>query len=156
MPTRGNTASPARTARDQGTRKVSAHTERGLRFDLNYQHPDQGDDPTEDLFKIADLALVKEVARVLFDHYWHPGWRVEASHKEGLVRFNIPALMGDDQWGVVRIRDLETDPAFKTVVRVAGEILERYRIPRAGFNEADFNAAIARHPLGYRGAAVPT
>jgi hypothetical protein len=130
---------------------------RGVEIRQGYEHPYLNDIPIEDVARGADQALAKAVGETLFSHYFTPGWWVEVSHKQGIVKISIPALMGPNDYYVIKIVDLETDPNLKSVMRVGGEIFERYKIPRSGFSNADFEAAISRHPLGYRGlTAVPT
>lgn len=124
----------------------------GVRW--GYEHPDIGDDPVRDVHAEADVRLAMKFAEWLMAEFFHPGWYVEASFKEGIVKFNIPALMGETQWMTIRIRDLEDagPDARKLIRKYAGELLERFRIPRTmKFNEADFASALARNPLGYLG-----
>jgi hypothetical protein len=121
---------------------------------LAYVHPDAGDDEIlEDIFKAADMALCKRVSEVLMRHYFHPDWYVEASHAIGMVYICIPTLMGMSNGIRIGIQDLEADETHMRIVyRMAGELLERYNIPRTlEFSEADYYAALARNPLGYLG-----
>lgn len=120
----------------------------------SYEHPDLGDDPTPDIHAEADIRLAKKFAEWLMAEFFHPGWYVEASFADGIVKFNIPALMGETQWMTIRIRDLEEagPNARKLIRKYAGELLERFNIPRnVKFDEADFAAALARNPLAYLG-----
>lgn len=139
----------------EGLTTKAAGNRDGFAFRMAHQHPDMGDDPLEDLFKAADMSLVRQIGDILYSEYMQP-WKVEVSHRQGIVKIGIPELMGEDQWYVIKIRELETDPSFRLVRRAAGEVLERYRIPRMGkFSEFEFMEALKRHPLGYRGAPVP-
>ena len=127
---------------------------RGLGVSWNYEHPDLGDDPREDPSAYADKALSHDVFRTLMLHYPANFWHVASSHKAGMVKIHIRGLMSEDEVMAIRIKELETDPSFTIVVRMGGEILERFGITRCGrrgFTERDFDAALKAHPLGYRG-----
>lgn len=128
----------------------------GVRY--GYEHPDIGDNPLPDPDAEADIALARKFGEWLMAEFFHPGWYVEASFADGIVKFNIPALMGETHWVTIRIKDLEeAGPDAKKLIRKhAGELLERYNIPRTvRFDEADFAAALKRNPLGYLGHRVP-
>lgn len=89
------------------------------------------------------------------DHPWH----VEADHAQGIVKIKIPQLMGATNWGVIPIRYLKNEGELRRhVMRVAGEILERYQLPRARFSPDEFMRAWHRQPLHKRGyhGHVPT
>lgn len=112
-----------------------------------YEHPTLGDGGRHDPFAAADLALCDRVGAVLKQHYpLHP-IRVKVSHKAGIVQ--IQALQGwGDYWYIVKIRDLDTDPSMKRIVRAIGEVFERMGMSRQNFNVADWHAAWKANPIG--------
>lgn len=108
---------------------------------FGHQRPST-DGPVEpDPFAAADMALTKKVAAIIQGHYPGHPWLVVCDHKQGIVKIKIPQFMGATNWGVIKIGNLKSDPGMTTVVRICGEILERYQIPRVGFSRDDFLAA---------------
>lgn len=129
----------------------------GVNIRRVYRNPD-GDDSAEfDPYKNADFALVEVLARIVLREYWAPGWVFEADHRQGIAWMAIPSLMGPANKFIIRIKEIVTEnDLIRTARRGAGEIFERYRIPRAGFTQDDFNIAEARDPLAYmRRTRVP-
>lgn len=114
---------------------------------LRYQHPDQGDDPMDDPVARADMSLARKVGDMLNLHYPGHAWFVEAAHAQGVVMINIPALMGQKRY-VVKIHTLKSDPGMRSIVEAGGHILERYNIPRSGFNLDAFMTALRQQPIG--------
>jgi len=107
---------------------------------------DELDPGEEDVFAGADLTLTQNIAVYVNDAYPGHPWYIEVSHFKGIVKINLPLLMG--QWyATVRIRDLHTDPGFKSILRRCGEILERFQMPRVGYSHAHFNDALDRMPV---------
>lgn len=92
---------------------------------LSQYEPPAGDDglAAEDRFRNADHDVARRVIGWLSSH--HPGypWAVIADLRQGVVRFNIPILMGVETWYVV---NLMTTELADGVLQGAGEILERY------------------------------
>lgn len=126
---------------------------RGFGLRLAYEHPDLGDDPREDALKAADLRMARNIGGLLETTYPGHPWFVEVSHAQGVVMISLPALMGQNRY-VVKLHELKSDPGMKAIVRGCGEILERYRLPRAGFSPTEFQAALRRHPI-YRNRNAP-
>jgi hypothetical protein len=123
---------------------------------IGYYHPDLGDDPEDDPFAFADMHLTRRIAAVVEEHYPGHPWLIEVSHRQGIVRLSIPALMGGQNCYVVHIGALKSDPGMRAIRRGCGEILERYRIPRSGFRPAEFLSAVQARPLFERlHGAVP-
>lgn len=120
-------------------------------------HPDLDDDPTEDPHVQADVALTNRIATVIEQHYAGHPWMIEVSHAQRCAFISIPLFMGQTKW-VLHIDKLASDPGLRAVVRAAGEILERYRIPRQRFSPDHFLAALHGIPANRRGRAglIPT
>ncbi len=119
------------------------YTQRVQRYDA------PGEGLEEDPFVAADLAMTKSVSEVIERHYGGHPWLVEVSHEQGVVMISIPLFMGPYKY-IIKIHDLKTDPGFRSVVLGCGELLERYRIPRQKFSEADFLSALSAIPLNRR------
>lgn len=117
---------------------------------LGYEHPDLNDKPRVDPFAAADLELMKRIAHTVDVHYCGQPFHIRVSHQDGIVRLQLPILMGASNWYVVKIADLKSDPGLREVIRGCGELLERYRIPRAGFDRDHYVAALNAMPLTRR------
>lgn len=115
---------------------------------LAYRHPDHGDDdPRPDPFIHADFHLTRQIAEVVEQHYFGHPFRVVVDHRQGIVKVQLPHLMPAICWYVVHISDLNSDPGFKQIVRACGDILERYKLPRAAYDRQDFIAAVHSVPI---------
>lgn len=114
---------------------------------LAYQHPDLGDDPRPDPFVQADLALTRRIAEIVEKHYFGQPFQIVVSHRDGIVKINIPALMGSIHWFVVHISELSNDSGFRKIVQGCGDILERFHIPRAAYDREEYIAAVQAMPL---------
>jgi len=96
-----------------------------------------------DPYRDADQALARKVRTFLLTRF--PvgyEWVVQADLAHGIVRFNLPILMGVRWWYVVNLR---TTPLDQGVLRGAGEILERYCQSRTRFQLAAFLEARHAH-----------
>lgn len=94
----------------------------------------------------ADLKLCKDVWEVLQRHYPSQPWHVQASSKAGMVQIFLPTF---STWSYnIRMADMKADPGMKLVMKGAGELLERFKLPRAGFDYTHYVAAqLAFKPL---------
>lgn len=127
-----------------------------VRAQHRYEAPGLGEFDEKDPFQAADLTLTGRVADVIQRHYPGHPWMIEVSHEQGVVMVSIPLFTGRHKY-VIHINTLKTDPALRTVIRAAGEILERYRIPRNRFNVDDFLTAldgIPKHQRAHHGKLV--
>jgi hypothetical protein len=123
---------------------------------LNYEHPDLGDDPRPDPHAYADIALARKIGETLQYHYGGHPWYVEVEHIHGIAKVSIPSLMGWTSYFVIHLDRLASDPGMKIVVKAGGEILERYRIPRSGFDFFAFADACKKVDyISWRKSAVP-
>lgn len=107
-------------------------------------------DYESDPYVAADLALTKQIAEVLERHYpCHP-WMVEVSHAKGCAFISLPLIMKRNQKYVLHISSLKADPGMRSVMRAAGEVLERHNVPRVGFGLDAFLRARDSGPFGRR------
>lgn len=112
-----------------------------------------GYDPTGtvdgvDPYMAADLALTKRIADVLERHYAAHPWMIKVSHAQGVVQLALPLIMKQNQCYVLHIGALKADPGLRAVMRAAGEILERFNVPRQAFSIDHFLAARDAGPYG--------
>lgn len=115
--------------------------ERGL-FNIEGQHD------------AANKALCKLIGEKLATTYPGFPWGVMSEIEHGIVKI---ALQGFTQWPItIRISTLKGDPSLKTVVKFAGELLERLQLSRETFSMADFQTALRRLPYQFnRNARAP-
>lgn len=79
----------------------------------------------------SGATLATNILAMLRNHYTHvaDGWRVWVNEEGGIVIVKNLLLSG--QMGmIIPVRSIDTD--YKSIVRYGGELLERYRIARAG------------------------
>lgn len=126
----------------------------GFKLNLGYEHPDLGDEPRADPLKAMEVATAKWAGELLERHYAGHPWKVEV--KGGMILISIPPLMGALHHYAVKISDTLTDPGGqRTVLRGAGEILERYQIPRQRFDLDHWRQAMSHVPFTGRGNLAP-
>lgn len=98
----------------------------------------------EDPFQQADADMAKAMMVWLDKHFPMGGyWATNADLKQGICWFNIPALMGQDFVWRINLRTHSDVPM--EMHKGAGEILERYDLPRGRFDADRFAAARAKH-----------
>jgi hypothetical protein len=90
----------------------------------------------------ADQALADQILMLLNFHYPNHLWRVEVSHKQQVATIRLMSF--SDVPSVIHLADLRAANFSKTVKDAGGEFLDRYRMPRSGFNISDFNAAVRK------------
>lgn len=113
--------------------------------------PDSG--VAEDSYKEADSLLAQRMMEWLRSRY--PGflWCAISDLAQGIVKFNIPILMGVTDWWVINLRTTEL---AEGLVEGAGQILERYRLPRGRFELGSFLDAREKHSkLVVQSRAIP-
>ena len=123
---------------------------------FSYEQPGLGEIDERDPFQAADLTLAGRVADAIQRHYPGHPWMIEVSHEQGVVMISIPLFTGRHKH-VIHIKTLKSDPALRKCINAAGEILERYRIPRNRFNVDDFLTSldgIPKHQRAHHGKLV--
>jgi hypothetical protein len=102
-------------------------------------------------FKSADDALTHAIGVMVYSLFPGHPWMIYADHEQGVVVISIPALMGPTKKMVIPIKRLCNEAeARRNVSNICGEILERYRIPRAGFDQDEFLRALGDIPIHRR------
>lgn len=87
-----------------------------------------------------ELAVARRVGQTLEHHYPGQPFEIRVDAKQGVLMIRLNPMMGL-HWHVIHLTTIKSDPALRCVVRAAGEILERYNIPRANFSLDHFLAA---------------
>ena len=104
-----------------------------------------------------ELALARRVGQTLEFHYPGQPFEIRVDAKQGVLMIRLNPFMGN-YWHVIHLTTIKSDPGLRCVIRAAGEILERYNIPRARFSLDHFLQAREQIPpwlLGRHGY-VPT
>jgi hypothetical protein len=91
----------------------------------------------------ADIAAARAVRRILDVAYPGHDWEVVADSRQGYVAFRIPALMGLNWAYLIKGKDV----TLEALLKGAGELLERYRLPRGKFNLDRFLEAREKHSV---------
>lgn len=110
---------------------------------VSYEAPSDGG---PDKHAASDLAITRRIAMKLDQHYpCHP-WMVRVDGAQGVAMISLPIIMQRNQSYVLHLSTIAADPGLRCVVRAGGEILERYNVPRAGFQIDHFLRARNANP----------
>lgn len=100
--------------------------------DLEHDNPKQA----------ADDRLMKAIYAALEQNYPGHPWAVGVQHKHGI---GVVFLQGFAQWGYrFKLSSIAADPGLRLIIKGAGEMLERYRMKRSGFDLGDWRAALRK------------
>lgn len=87
----------------------------------------------------ADLSMARMIGEALTSFYPGHYWAVHVSHADGVAMIMNPVMAADNphiekgRGGyVLKLAELETAGLAKTIMRAAGEMLERWDAPRKG------------------------
>lgn len=129
-----------------------------FKLNMGYEAHDLGDGDGINPHQAMEMAVAEWTGRLLERNYPGHPWYVETKigPKGGLIQIQLRGLMPQDWWYNVTVNDALHDPGGrKTVLKGAGELLERYQIPRAKFSADDFVAALNKAPIIGRGHLAP-
>lgn len=129
-----------------------------FKLNIGYEHPGLGDDHSEDPFARAKVETAKWTGDLLNRNYPGHPWIVEVvmARNGGLIKIRLQGLMPANRWYCVQLNDVLTDPGGRrTVLRGAGELLERYSISRGAFSVDDWQTAMSLTPVTGRGHLAP-
>lgn len=120
-----------------------------------YEQPYGTDgEPLVDEFAGFDMDCAKTVKRLLDKAYPDHLWAVISDVRQGIVKFNIPTLMGLNNWWLINLRTTQMTP--QAILLGGGEILERYGLRRGRMEIGSFLNARAKHSaLVVPGRPVP-
>lgn len=123
-------------------------------FELSVKH--ETDDTGKDPFKWVNIETAKWVAAMLERTYPGHPWVAVCNTRGGVILIQILGLMPANRWFTCKLHDVKSDPGGRnTILRAAGELLERYQIPRRGFSDDHWHEAMARAPINGRGHLEP-
>jgi hypothetical protein len=112
---------------------------------------DHGADP--DPYHEANQSLARRMWEVIQLHYPGQPLTTGANHAQGVAMIYFPIFT---KWPyIIKINNLKADPGMRRVVRAAGEILERYRVPRMGFTTSDLVSALDKWQPRYTSSWKP-
>lgn len=95
-----------------------------------------------DPHKEADRKLAADMMKWLEREYPGHLWGCVADLAQGIVKFNIPVLMGFQHWWTI---NLHTHDIIEAMRAGAGQILERYGLRRGRFELDPFLEARQKH-----------
>ena len=129
-------------------------------FDLKvkYERPDLGDGDGANPQAGQEIAIAKWVGALLERTFSGHPWYVEVkiNARGGVIQIQLRGLMPPDRWYVCSVNEVLHDPGGKkTILKGAGEILERYNLPRSSFSADDFVVALRKSPILGRGHLDP-
>lgn len=119
-----------------------------------YKSDGHGDTGNEaDPYHAQNADLAKRMWEAIQAKYPGQPLTTGANYAQGvcMIYFNLFT----PQPYIIKIANLKADPGLKRVVRAAGEILERYRIPRSGFTVSDMVNALTKWRPTHRLADRP-
>lgn len=99
-----------------------------------YQPPLDG---TPDVHKAFDDFVSNRLKEILTHHYPGYTWKMVADASQGIVYFSIPTLMGPTLHMVIRLAEWG-DLTPMLIIDKGGELLERFNLPRKGFEVDSF------------------
>lgn len=91
----------------------------------------------------SEMKTANEIFRVLKAHYPGHPWSIEVDEAGGWAKIGIIELLGPN-WGMVVHLDTWTDHQVKDY---AGQLLERFKIPRSTIDIAAYMSAERKIPL---------
>lgn len=93
-----------------------------------------------------DLWVAGNVYRILRENFPGYPWSAKCNAEQGIVYFNIPALMGDTVFWTIRLGQWH-DMSKTLVLDGGGKLLEMMDLPREGFEPASFERALRNKHL---------
>lgn len=129
-----------------------------FRLSTRYERPDLGDGDGRDPQAAAKMEIARWTGELLNRNFPGHPWFCEVvmSATGGAIKIQLRGLMPADRWYVVKLSDVISDPGGKrTVLKGAGELLERYRIPRGAFSIDHWKDALNLAPIRGRGHLEP-
>lgn len=91
----------------------------------------------------ADMEAASKILRVLNDHYPGHDWMIEVDATEGWAKIGILMLLGPNWTMFLKFEDWTE----ARVMKLGGEILERFKIKRGWIDPVGYADAAAKNPL---------
>jgi hypothetical protein len=132
---------PIRVRQDVLEKETHGGNDRVILTD--YEAPAKSDtEVADDPYRASDAAIAANMMKWLNREYPGHLWGVVSDQAQGIVKFNIPILMGFDMWWTINLRTTDIIEGMKAG---AGQILERYRLTRGRFVLSEFLEAREKH-----------
>lgn len=93
-------------------------------------------DPEEAVYRIKDFEIAKMIGAELCGLYPGHGWVVEADARNGVAKI-CNRHMGHHAGYVYKLKDIEFSTFKRDMMRVGGDILERYKLSRSKMIELE-------------------
>lgn len=93
-------------------------------------------DPEEAVYRIKDFEIAKTIGAELCGLYPGHGWTVEADARNGIAKI-CNKHMGFNAGYVYKLHDIEFSTFKRDMMRIGGDILERYKLSRGKMIEAE-------------------
>lgn len=94
-------------------------------------------DGAADPHRNFDAFVASRMMEILSHHYPGYPWDVVSNAQQGVVHFGIRVVMGETLRWVIKLAQWD-DLNPKLVIDGGGELLERFNLPRAGFEVMSF------------------
>ena len=93
-------------------------------------------DPEEAIYRIKDFEIAKTIGAELCGIYPGHGWIVEADARNGIAKI-CNRHMGVNAGYMYKLNDIEFSTFKRDMMRIGGDILERYKLSRGRMVEAE-------------------
>ena len=93
-------------------------------------------DPEEAVYRIKDFEIAKTIGAELCGIYPGHGWIVEADARNGIAKI-CNRHMGVNAGYMYKLNDIEFSTFKRDMMRIGGDILERYKLSRGRMVEAE-------------------
>ena len=129
------------------------------RFRMNYGYEGPLTDDgalAEHPHRAAELATAKWTGELLQRTYPGHPWYVEVEigkihARDGLIKLRLLGIMPPNYWYTSKLSEVASDPGGKrTILKGAGELLERYGLHRGKFDNDDWRIALNSMPINRR------
>jgi hypothetical protein len=93
-------------------------------------------DPEEAIFRVKDFEIAKTIGQELCGLYPGHGWVVEADARNGIAKI-CNKHMGVKAGYIYKLKDINIGTFKRDMMRVGGDILERYKLTRGKMIESE-------------------
>ena len=93
-------------------------------------------DPEEAVYRIKDFEIAKTIGAELCGIYPGHGWIVEADARNGIAKI-CNRHMGVNAGYMYKLNDIEFSTFKRDMMRIGGDILERYKLSRGRMVESE-------------------
>lgn len=83
-------------------------------------------------------------------HAWHVVTRIGFDGRNGNIQIRLNGIMPANMWMNVLLSEALDDPTGKVILRRAGELLERYKLPRGNFDLDHWRQALNAMPIAVK------